>query len=237
TKECVKNSIREDRVEEELVLILKNLSFDSVETARIRQHLKVQYRHIEEFIEARSKSLRLQLEQIRGRLSKIVDAYVDGMVEREIYLSKKNALVMEENTTKHLLENLDESAHAAISRVEEIVELVNNAYLSYKLASSDERREIVEIITSNLIVKDKRLVIKLKTPFEMISKHRELSCGRPQRDMGRTLLALISQLIKYFKDYPEEEKDELMQKTLTSDKQLALAHKVSYKERFLGRAA
>jgi len=237
-KGCAKNSIREDRVEAVLLPILKKLSFSAEETARLRRHLKEQYRHIEEFKEAQAKSLLLQLEQIRGRLSKIVDAYVDGMVEKEIYLSKKNTLIMEENAAKRLLENLDESARAVLLKVEEIIELVNNAYLSYKMALPNERREIVEIVTSNLRVKDKRLTIKLKTPFEMISEHRELSHGSPQRDTGRTLLALLSQLKKYFKDHPEEHERELgPERKLAVDDRLTLALKVSRQERFLGRAA
>jgi site-specific DNA recombinase len=228
TKGCGQKSIREDKAEAAVLPFLKNLSFSKEETSRIRQHLKEQYRNVETFKEAQTRSLQLQLEQIRERLSKIVDAYVDGMVEKDIYLTKKNALVMEENAAKRLLENLDAGAHAVLCKVEEIVELVNNAYLSYKIASLDERREIVEIITSNLIVKDKRLIVKLKTPFEMISAHRELSDGSPQRDTGRTVLSLLSQLKKYFEDHPEEQESELVSKIkLSVDERLGLALKVS----------
>jgi site-specific DNA recombinase len=207
TQGCAQKSMREDKAEAALIPVLKSLSFSGDETARIRKHLKEQYRDIERFKEAQARSLQLQLEQIRERLSKIVDAYVDGMVEKEIYLTKKNMLVMEENAAKRLLENLDASAHAVLRKVEEIVELVNSAYLSYKIASSDERREIVEIITSNLVVKDKKLIVKLKTPFEMISAHRECSHGRPERDTGRTLPALLSALVSYFKNEAEDGDD------------------------------
>src|SRR5438046_2982449 len=115
-------------------------------------------------------------------------------------------LVMEENAAKRLLENLDAGVQAVLHKVEELGEMVNSEYISDKIEDLDERSEIVEIVTSNLVVKDKKLIVKLKTPFEIISEHRELSDGSPHRDTGRTLLALLSQLKKYFKDhelYPE----------------------------------
>jgi DNA invertase Pin-like site-specific DNA recombinase len=238
TKGCMKNSIREDTVEAVLLPVLKNLSFNSEERARIRRHLKEQYRHVEEFKEAQARSLQLQLDQIRDRLSKIVDAYIEGMVKKEIYVAKKNMLVMEENAAKRLLENLDDGAHAVLQKVEGIVELVNNAYLSYRVASLNERREMVEIITSNLVVKDKRLIVKMKTPFEMIIAHRKLSDGSPQRDTGRTLLALLSQLKIYFENHPEEQGSELrVKKKRGVEEQLGLALKVSDQPWLFKRAA
>jgi DNA invertase Pin-like site-specific DNA recombinase len=200
TKNCPEKSIREEEAEAAILPLLKQLRFTREENEAIRRNLKLQYQSIEEFREARAKSLHLQIEQIQGRLSKIIDVYIDGMVEKETYLRKKNLLVMEENATKRLLENLDESEHEVIRRVEGIIELVNNAYLSYKLAYSDQRREIVEIITSNLSVENKRLTVKLKSPFEMIHQHRKLADGSPQRATDRTIMALLSQLLSYFEN-------------------------------------
>ena len=223
TQGCTQKCIREDMVETALVPVLKNLRFSAEETARIRQHLKEQYRNIEKFKEAQTKSLQLQLEQIRERLSKIVDAYVDGMVEKEIYLTKKDMLVMEENAAKRLLENLDTGAQAVLHKVEEIVELVNSAYLSYKMASLDERREIVEIITSNLVVKDKRLMVKLKTPFELISEHQKMLDGSPHRDAGRTVISLLSRLVDYCREHDLAIPGTLSNQVINSDKTLPLA--------------
>jgi DNA invertase Pin-like site-specific DNA recombinase len=238
TKGCAQKSIREDKAEAILLPVLKSLSFSNGETARIRQHLKEEYRDIEKFKEAQASSLQLQLEQIRGRLSKVVDAYIDGMLDEEIYLAKKNMLVLEENAAKRLLENLDAGAEAVLRKVEEMVELVNSAYLSYKIASSDERREIVEIVTSNLVVEDKKLIVKLDKPFEMISEHRKLSNGSPYRDTGRTLLALLSQLKKYFEDhelYPKSPQGNVTHQSI--EHQLHSALRVANQSRLLNKAA
>jgi len=205
TKNCPQKSIREEEVEAALIPLLKQLQFGRKESEAIRRNLRQQYENIEEFREARAKSLRLQIEQIQNRLSKTIDAYIDGIVEKDTYLQKKNALVMEENAAKRLLENLDEGEREVIRRVEGIIELVNNAYLSYKMAYPGQRREIVEIITSNLSVENKRLIVKLKSPFEIIHQHRKLADGSPQRATGRTTFALVRQLLRYFTKNPDPE--------------------------------
>jgi hypothetical protein len=176
--------------------------------------------------------------QIQNRLSKIIDAYIDGVIETDSYQQKKNLLVMEENAAKRLLENLDESGHKIIQRVEGIIELVNSAYVSYKLAYPGQRREIVEIITSNLSVKDKHLTIKLKYPFEIVHQNRKIEGGSPERATGRTISALISQLKKYFEEHPEEQESEITSnKKLSVDEQLGLALKVSEQPWLFKKAA
>lgn len=238
TKNCPQKSIREEEVETSLLQIIKGLRFTQPENERIRGYIKNQYQQATEFKEAQASSLKLQLEQIQARLSKMVDAYIEGVVDKETYLSKKNLLVLEENAAKRLLENLDGNEYALIRRVERIIELVNNAYASYQSANVEQRREMVEILTSNLVVKDKQLIVKLKTPFEMISAHRKLADGSPQRDTPRTLLALLSQLCKYFADHPaEQEGHAVPEKKLSLDQQLALALKLSHQQRFLNKAA
>jgi hypothetical protein len=54
-----------------------------------------------------------------------------------------------------------------LKEVERILELANDAYLSWKRADSIERRELVETVTSNLVVEDKTLILKLEYPFEV----------------------------------------------------------------------
>ncbi|MDQ3816381.1 MAG: recombinase family protein, partial [Acidobacteriota bacterium] len=238
TKSCRQKSIREDEVEAALLPLLKQLRFSRVEGEAIRRNLKLQYQSIEELREARSKSLHMQLDQIQNRLSKVIDAYIDGAIEKDLYLQKKNQLVMEENAAKRLLENLAQIEHRIINRVEGIIELVNNAYLSYKVAYPGQRREIVEIVTSNLSVEDKKLIIKLKYPFEIIHQHRNIADGSPQRATDRTVLSLISQLKKYFEDHPEEQESDLLsKKKLSVDEQLELALKVSEQRWLYKRAA
>lgn len=145
--------------------------------------------------------MRRHIGPVAGILSKLTDTYIEGLIEKELYLEKKNALVLEEQATKEQLSHADKDEQKVMSRVEAFLELVNNAYLSYKMADAEEKREMVQIVTSNFSVKDKTLLVKLNSPFQIILDRLSVTDGGPQRDIPRTVSAILSQLFEYFKKY------------------------------------
>jgi DNA invertase Pin-like site-specific DNA recombinase len=200
TKQCPQKTIREELVDEAFATMLMQLRFNEIEERYFRQEIKDGFQSATAFRETQTKALNLQLDQVRSRLSKLTDAYIDGMLEKEIYLDKKNSLVLEEKGIKERLERLDEGEQKVIRRVEAFLELVNNAYLSYKMANPQEKRELVKIVTSNLYVKDKSLSIELNYPFQVIAERAGVPSGGPQRDTPRNLSVILSQLREYFRN-------------------------------------
>jgi hypothetical protein len=177
---------------------LNGLKFNEVENQYFRQQIKQAFQNITELSAAQTQTFSMQLEQTRERLSKLADAYIDGMVEKETYLMKKNKLVVEEAAIKSHLELVEATEQQALRRVEAFLELINNAYLSYKLGTQDEKRELAKIITSNFFVKDKNVSIKLNYPFQVVADRQVITGGSPDRGTDRTLSALLKQLHVYF---------------------------------------
>jgi len=206
-QDCPQKTIREDIVEETFISTLLRIRFTEQENRYLRQKTKEQYQEYIQEKDSRKQTLRLQLDQLQDRLAKLTDALIDGLLEKDVYLVRKNKLVSEEQTIKERLNNLDADHGGVTKKIEQFLELVNNAYSSYKLANEVEKRELIKIITSNLVANGKSVIFKLNIPFEIITKCMELPGGSPQRGEDRTLLALLSQLTEYFKDhelYPEE---------------------------------
>ena len=124
------------------------------------------------------------------------------MLDRETYLEKKNTLTLEEKNTKETLENLDKAESKVLERIEKFLELANNAYLSYKLANPYQERDMVKIITSNLIIEGKKVGIELNYPFKIVENRQKSLNGSPYRDVPRTLDALFGKLFEYFTKEP-----------------------------------
>src|SRR5205085_3980125 len=97
------------------------------------------------------KQIALQLQQIKDRQSKLADAYVDQVFDKELYSQKMADLLIEERTLKHRLGNLTLTEDPSAEKLNAFLELVNSAYLSYKIAKPDERRDLVRMITSNFL--------------------------------------------------------------------------------------
>ena len=199
TKECAQKTIREERLEEAFTTILQGFAFNEMENRFFREQIQAGYENVTSFKDAQCRALTLQIEQVKTRLSNLTDAYIDGSLEKEIYLEKKNRLILEEQAAKEKLDSIDEAGQQTLQKVEQFLELANNAYLTYKLATPEEKRDLIKIITSNFAVKEKTVSIKLHYPFQVMVDRWGAPSGGPQRDVPRTLSALLSQLYEYFK--------------------------------------
>ena len=199
TKGCTQKTIREDAIEQALTEVLKQLRFDEAENRYIREKIKASYQNVITFKEAQTRALNLQLEQLQARLSKLADAYIDAMLDKTTYLEKKNGLILEQEAMKESLKKLDVGGQEVLRRVEAFIELLNNAHLSYKLANQEERRDVIRMIISNLTVEGKNLTIKLNYPFQIVVDRQKSMNGSPQRSSYRTVSALLSQLVTYFR--------------------------------------
>lgn len=198
TKRCEQKTIREEQVESVLQSVFEHLRFSESENQVLRREIKRRYAQANTFKESGIRAFQLQLEQIRNRLSNLTDAYIDGVLDKEAYLEKKNGLIKEERAVGERLQRLERNGDKILAQVEKFLELVNCAYESYKLAKADEKRDLVEMLTSNLEVEGKNLIVKLNYPFEIVVDRLKVIDGGPQRDTNRTLSALLSKLCVHF---------------------------------------
>ena len=133
------------------------------------------------------QALNLQLDQLNSRLSKLADAYIDGVFDRDTYLQKKSDLLMELAAIKEKQDSLNQDQSKILERVKNFLELANGAYSSYKLANEEERRDFAKIVSSNFTVREKNVSIKLNYPFQIILERPSITSGSPQRGVPRTL--------------------------------------------------
>lgn len=196
-KLCPQKTIREDAVEASFGNVLKRLFFNEDELSYLRADIAKRHQQDTELQESQRKALKIQLEQIQSRLSKLADAYVDEVFDKETYVQKKNALLFDEKAIKEKLEKVEQSEAGIIKEVEEILELANQAYSSYKKGLKEEKREMVKIVTSNCFIKEKTVLFKLNYPFELIAYRHKNQDGGPKRDSSRTMCKLLDNLIAY----------------------------------------
>jgi site-specific DNA recombinase len=198
TRICPQKTMREDEIEQKLLDIFEKLQLTGEEYQFLREEAE-KYRDEEpQRIESAKKQLSMEVENIKIRLAKLADAYVDEVFDRETYLVKKNELVLREREIKEKIESLSVDEADYFQKFREFLELVKSAYLSYKIASGEEKREMVQIAFSNFQVEGKSLLIKLEKPFEIVLERVSVPYGSPSLATTRTLSALFSRLLKYF---------------------------------------
>lgn len=200
TRECRRGAIKEAVIEGELLQKLEKMRLTDEEYDFLRQVIAKENRKLSNETENRRKQLVLQIEQIAERLSKLADAYVDGVFDKETYLEKKNALVFEQQSIKEKLTDVRNNTEEIVKRFDSFLELANSAYLSYKEAKPEERRDLVKSVTSNFSAKGKSVLVKLEIPFQMVAERQSFTAGSPHREATRTFSKLAKSLFEYFRN-------------------------------------
>lgn len=198
TKPCPQKTIREELIESELLKTYRNLAFNEQETELMKQQIEDYKRSEPEQAEAMKNQLLMNLEQSNIRLNKLADAYVDGVFDKETYLQKKNQIILEQKEIREQLQRITAKPDEIINQVEEFLELLNKAYLSYKIGEPEEKRHLVKITTSNFEVRQKFVLIKLKKEFQIVAERPRFPVGSPQLATSRTFKDLFGRLISYF---------------------------------------
>ncbi len=168
TKECPTKTLREETVEEEIERILSKIHLTkselnlAVSNLRSAELDRAQARRVE------LKSLQLQLNKINERQNRLTDLLIDGVLAEEDYLKKKNALICEKRSIKENMTTVESGRNEKTESSCKNLELAHMALLSYENATTDEKREMLNIVISNLLVSGKILSFKLNVPFEEI---------------------------------------------------------------------
>ncbi|HZS45642.1 MAG TPA: recombinase family protein [Blastocatellia bacterium] len=205
TKGCPQRPFREESIESEFKDMLKTLRFSEEENEQVRRQLRSSYGMVESLAESQTRALQIEAEQLQTRLAKLADLYIDGMLEKETYLDRKNDLLNQIQEINEKLKTVDTGQQESLNKVEQFVGLVNNAYSSYKMADNDEKRELIKIIMSDATAEGKSLIFNLHYPFQMVRDHHSVTGGSPQRSVPRTVSALVCDLVTYFASRKDKE--------------------------------
>jgi DNA invertase Pin-like site-specific DNA recombinase len=201
SKSCPITSIREDAVETEVLKKLLPLEFNQEEKAYLKERvarLKEDWKSQEE---AEASALALRISALRDRLNRLTDAYLDGVLEKDLFEQRKTALLMERKELEEQLAHLKDEARLVPDRLREFLELAGSAYLQYKLGLPEEKRDLLKIVTSNRLVAARNVELTLSLPFNEIANRFQNSNGPPYRDTPRTgdkLNNLLERLHQYF---------------------------------------
>lgn len=185
TYECPGASVREEDVDKLFRELLQFLRCDDGEVRDIGDMIEEMRTHSAEEIEQQGEALRLQVAKGEDLLHRLTDAYLEGTIDKELFESRKSALLAERRS---ILDRLKEppATLTIAERVANYFELGNTAHSMYESELQHERRTIVDSFSSNFSACGKNLAITLKSPFQEVVNWRKSLVGGPLRDDFRT---------------------------------------------------
>jgi DNA invertase Pin-like site-specific DNA recombinase len=172
TKECPTVAIRQEPVELRIEESLQPLQFDERERSYLVQRLAKIAAEWSVEREDQTGALKMRVGQMQDRLARLTDAYIDRVIEKDIFESRKGALLMER---KQVEEQLATPVDPVPARLSKFLELAGGAYLLYKSALPEEKRDLLKIVTSNRSVSGKSVDITLAAPFDQVANRNKIT--------------------------------------------------------------
>jgi site-specific DNA recombinase len=192
---CPTTAIREEVAEQAIVssfaalrLSTKEQRYCSEELGRVRSDV---VKRREEIV----TGLRLQIAQLEERLTRLTDAYIDRLIDKDTFEQRKTALLVERRQREDSLAQWQGGKRNEADELHQILERADSAYSSYNSGTVPDKRDLVDTVTSNRLLNGKSLEVTLSSPFHAIANRYKATDGSPRRDIPRTWHTLLSRLL------------------------------------------
>jgi DNA invertase Pin-like site-specific DNA recombinase len=181
---CRGTSLKESEIEAEIERLLAAIEFSEAEKQYFRLKLPELRKEWRANTEAALSAAKLRMGQIKDRLHRLTDAFIDGALDRTLFEERKGSLLLEQAAANEALSNLSNGSQAR--SFEKKLELACTALLSYRLANPEEKRDLVKVFTSTRKVAGKELCLEPSLPFREIANRSKNNNCSPQ---NKTLAA------------------------------------------------
>lgn len=164
--------VREEALEQQIVNVLGGLIVINQKVLEwIRKALKESHQSESEYHVTTLKELDEQLLQADKRLSKLYDDYVDEVVNKDFYETKKRQFEEDQDAIiqakeNHVKANIDYMQLGI--NLFELSQMGKDLYQNY--ATKEEKRELLNFVFSNLKLKDEKLVPTYQNGFQILSE-------------------------------------------------------------------
>jgi len=186
TKGCLTKGLRETTIEKLLTNAFEAMELHPKESATLDDLLlktEISWTNKQQEL---LRSVQLQKDQLDARLERLTDAFVDGLIDSDTYGKRKEGLLIEQKILESKEKEIASGKEVILKKAKRFLELAKSIKNTYETAISEEKRDFVEIVTSNLSTQGKNLIVATKTPFYELSQRSFLEFGGPERAKPRT---------------------------------------------------
>jgi site-specific DNA recombinase len=198
TKNCATKYLTESAINGAAVQQISGLQLSPAELEYLQSKITTLRKHWANERQVQSQALQLRLSKLQERLGRLTDVFVDQAIEKDLFEERKTALLMERKDVEESLARLQDTNRAVPDQLREFLELLKTAPLQYKLANPEQKRELLQTLTSNRYVAGKNVELVLKLPFAEIAKREKITDGSPSQGLALVWDPLFERLINIF---------------------------------------
>lgn len=165
---CSQPYLPDTELENQVQEYLKSIHLSSRFVEWAIKWLNVMHNNQTEIKETKLKALQQEWEVTRNKIDKLVDLMLSGVVTEKEGAVKKQKLEDEKNRLFNQITKIDKHATEWTDLTIQTFRLVQSAQEKFNNGTNEQRKTILRVIGSNLIIRDRTISIELRKPFEYI---------------------------------------------------------------------
>ena len=167
-KDCSQKSIREENLDQQLTDLLGSIEipeeFHNWAIKTLKEEKEKEQADRDHLIKGHEENLSL----VNRKLDTLFSMRLNNEIEPEEFTQRKNDLLKEKAYFMDLLNDAQDRANTWLERADNLFSFAKTAKTRFENGTITEKKEIIQALGSNLLLKDKNLFIKLSPPFEIL---------------------------------------------------------------------
>ncbi|MDR1300680.1 MAG: recombinase family protein, partial [Candidatus Nomurabacteria bacterium] len=156
---CVETAVRSEVADEQLSDLLGGFALPVAWADKMREMAERDENAEQSQNDGAIESLRVRVSHLSEKLGRLLDSFLDGVIEREIYVAKKAEIMSEKKTFE---EQISDLSLGVCGWVEPLKNWLKTAVSLCEIAKSDDqiakKNRLLEIFGLNLFLVDKKIV-------------------------------------------------------------------------------
>jgi DNA invertase Pin-like site-specific DNA recombinase len=211
-KHCPTKGIREESLEQGIIEKLHGIDLKPEQHEYLKQKFDELQRNWGQNRTHAIEAVEIKLSQVKDRLNRLTDAYLDSVIDHETFEQRKTALLMERRGIEDQIQGLQNGSPELPKKLGRSLELLKRPYLQYISGVPDERRKLIQTVYSNRTLSEKTLEITYALPFSEVAVCLKNASGAPSRPNAR--MDKLAEYLFNFAKESEDAQDESLQSTI-----------------------
>lgn len=172
TRGCLNKCLREEIVDAVVRAHLASIAFHDEDHAALKAFIAKMRGEAASNQITLVKSLTLRRDEIDSRISRLTDAYVDRMIDEDIFRRRNGELQLERAQLSEQLHELHDDSACTVDASEALLQQLLNVLDRYGEATVAERREIIGAVATRLVVSQRDVSIEPNPHVAMLIEQR-----------------------------------------------------------------
>ena len=169
-KVCKRVYVREEIITAEVMAVLESIKPNAEQCEWLKLIMKSSLQDKEIYFEDTKTRLEKNIDRIDKQLGQLYDDYVEGLIDKAMYLNKREYLTERKQDQMSQLENHHKASGAYYDKGVLIVELAKNAAGLYESLSKDQKRDLLKIVQSNFLMREGKPLLELSFVFSSMAQ-------------------------------------------------------------------